>query len=38
MTQPTASDPDQIDPVTFTLVEPRTFEHLKVGTSPGADR
>src|SRR5271163_3155991 len=31
MTQPTASGPDQFDPATFTVVEPRTFEDLKVG-------
>jgi len=31
MTQPAASGPDQFDPATFTVVEPRTFEDLKVG-------
>jgi acyl dehydratase len=31
MTQPTASGPGQFDPATFTVVEPRTFEDLKVG-------
>jgi hypothetical protein len=31
MTQPTASGPDQFDPATFTVVEPRTFQDLKVG-------
>jgi|ERR1700728_5403359 acyl dehydratase len=31
MTQPTACGPDQFDPATFTVVEPRTFEDLKVG-------
>jgi hypothetical protein len=31
MTQPTASGPDQFDPATFTVVEPRTFEDLRVG-------
>ena len=31
MTQPTASGSDQFDPATFTVVEPRTFEDLKVG-------
>jgi acyl dehydratase len=32
MTQPTASGgADQFDPATFTVVEPRTFEDLKVG-------
>src|SRR3954452_15674007 len=31
MTQPTASGPDQFAPATFTVVEPRTFEDLKVG-------
>ena len=31
MTQPTASGPDQFDPAAFTVVEPRTFEDLKVG-------
>jgi DNA-binding NarL/FixJ family response regulator len=31
MTQPTASGLDQFDPATFTVVEPRTFEDLKVG-------
>jgi hypothetical protein len=31
MTQPTASGPDPFDPATFTVVEPRTFEDLKVG-------
>ena len=28
MTQPAASGPDQFDPATFTVVEPRTFEDL----------
>ena len=31
MTQPAASGPDQFDPATFTVVEHRTFEDLKVG-------
>jgi acyl dehydratase len=31
MTQPTAVRPDQFDPATFTVVEPRTFEALRVG-------
>ena len=31
MTQPAASGPDQFDSATFTVVEPRTFEDLKVG-------
>src|ERR1700683_4799356 len=31
MTQPAASGPDQFAPATFTGVEPRTFEDLKVG-------
>lgn len=31
MTQPTASGPDHFDPATFTVVEPRTFEDLRVG-------
>ena len=31
MTQPAASGADQFDPATFTVVEPRTFEDLKVG-------
>ena len=31
MTQPAASGPDQFDPATFTIVEPRTFEDLKFG-------
>jgi acyl dehydratase len=31
MTQPAASGPDQFDPAAFTVVEPRTFEDLKVG-------
>ena len=31
MTQPAASGPDQFDPATFTVVEPRTFEDLMVG-------
>ena len=31
MTQSAASGPDQFDPATFTVVEPRTFEDLKVG-------
>jgi hypothetical protein len=31
MTQPTASGRDQFDPAAFTVVEPRTFEDLKVG-------
>lgn len=30
MTQPTASGPGRFDPATFTVVEPRTFEDLKV--------
>jgi hypothetical protein len=35
MTQPTAAGPDQLDPATFTVAEPRTFEDLKAGTSSG---
>jgi WhiB family redox-sensing transcriptional regulator len=36
-TQPTASGLDQFDPAAFTVVEPRTFEGLKVGDIfPGA--
>ena len=31
MTQPTASGPDQFDPATFRVVEPRRLEDLKVG-------
>ena len=32
MTQPAAaSGPDQFDPAAFTVVEPKTFEDLKVG-------
>ena len=31
MSQPTASGPDQFDPAAFAVVEPRTFEDLKVG-------
>jgi acyl dehydratase len=31
MTQPAVSGPDQFDPATFTVAEPRTFEDLKVG-------
>src|SRR5580658_6230467 len=31
MTQPTTSGPDQFDPATFTVVEPKAFEDLKVG-------
>jgi hypothetical protein len=31
MTQPTASGPDHFDPATFTVVEPRAFEDLRVG-------
>ena len=31
MSQPTASGLDKFDPATFTLVEPRTFEDLKIG-------
>jgi hypothetical protein len=31
MAQPTACGPDQFDPATFAVVEPRTFEDLKVG-------
>ena len=31
MTQPAASGPGQFDPAAFTVVEPRTFEDLKVG-------
>lgn len=31
ITQPTTSGPDQFDPATFTVVEPKTFEDLKVG-------
>ena len=32
MTQPAASGPDQFDPAAFTVVEPRTFEDLRVGS------
>jgi hypothetical protein len=31
MTQLTAAGPDQFDPATFTVVEPKAFEDLKVG-------
>ena len=31
MSQPAASGPYQFDPATFTVLEPRTFEDLKVG-------
>jgi acyl dehydratase len=31
MTQPAASGLDQFDPAAFTVVEPKTFEDLKVG-------
>src|SRR6202020_3497907 len=31
MTHTTAARPDQFDPATFTVVEPRTFEDLEVG-------
>ena len=31
MTQPAAPGPDQFDPATFTVVEPKAFEDLKVG-------
>jgi acyl dehydratase len=31
MTQPTAPSLDRFDPASFTVVEPRTFDDLKVG-------
>ena len=35
MTQPAAAGPDHFDPAAFTVVEPKAFEDLKVGTSSG---